>query len=79
VQNIPLVLALPGMVIAKEVMKPENPEGFPVCGKGTILSDTLIERFKNIGVQSIFVEGHPVKMEGEVSIEDQLAALEKRF
>ena len=67
------------MVIAQEVMRPDNPEGFPVCGKGIILSDSLIERLKQIGVQSITVEGHPVKMEGDVSLEVQLAALEKRF
>lgn len=67
------------MVIAKDVMRPDNPEGFPVCGKGTILSDSLIERLKQIGVQSITVEGHPVKMEGEVTTEERLAALEKRF
>jgi hypothetical protein len=79
VQNIPIVLALPGMVIAKDVMRPDNPEGFPVCGKGATLSDLLIERLKKIGIQALFVEGNQVKLEGEVSIEDQLAALEKRF
>lgn len=78
-QNIPILLVSSGMVIAKDVMRPDNPEGFPVCGKGTPLSDSLIERLKQIGVQSITVEGHPVKMEGEVSPEEQLAALEKRF
>ena len=67
------------MVIAKDVMRPDNPDGFPVCGKGTTLSDSLIERLKQIGIQSITVEGHPVKMEGDISTEEQLAALEKRF
>ena len=67
------------MVIAKEVMRPDNPGGFPVCGKGTLLSESLIERLKRIGVQSLTVEGHPVKMEGAVSTEEQVAALEKRF
>jgi hypothetical protein len=79
VQKIPLVLACPGMVIARDVMKPDNPEGFPVCGKGALLSGSLIERFRRIGIQSIIVEGHPVIMEGEISTEEQLAALEKRF
>lgn len=78
-QNIPLLLVSSGMVIAKEVMRPDDPEGFPVCGKGAILSDSLIERLKKIGVQSITVEGHPVRMEGDGSTEEQLAALEKRF
>jgi hypothetical protein len=79
VQNIPILLASAGMVIAKDVMRPDNPEGFPVCGKGASLSESLIERLKQIGVQSIAVEGHPVKMEGDVSPAEQLAALEKRF
>jgi hypothetical protein len=78
-QNIPILLASSGMVIAKDVMRPDNPEGFPVCGKGTTLSDSLIERLKKIGVPSITVEGHPVTMEGDISTEEQLAALEKRF
>jgi hypothetical protein len=78
-QNIPIGLALPGMVIAKDIMRPDNPEGFPVCGKGTTLSDLLIERLKKIGIQALIVEGNLVKMEGEVSTEDQLAAIEKRF
>ncbi len=78
-QNIPILLAVPGMVIAKDVMRPDNPEGFPVCGKGTHLSDSLIERLKKTGIQSITIEGNPPKMEGDVSTEEKLAALEKRF
>jgi hypothetical protein len=79
VQNIPILLAASGMVTAKEVMRPDNPEGFPVCGKGTTLSESLVERLKSMGVQSITVEGHPVEMEGEVSTAEKLAALDKRF
>ncbi len=67
------------MVIAKDVKRPDNPDGFPVCGIGTVLSDPVIERLKQMGVQSITVKGMPVNMEGEASVEGRLAALERRF
>ena len=32
-----------------------------------------------MGVQSVSVEGHPVKVEGDATLEDMLAKLDKRF
>jgi hypothetical protein len=78
-QNIPLTLAKAGMVVAKEIKASEDPAGMTICGKGVKLTDSLINRLEQMGIQSVNVEGHPVKMEGESSVEEMLAALEHRF
>jgi len=78
-QTIPFKLALPGMVLAREIKNPENPEGPPVCGKGVALTESLIERLGQKGVASVTVEGHPVKIEGEQTLDELLAALDRRF
>lgn len=78
-QNIPIKLAKAGMVLAKDVMPPANASGMPICGKETELSDKLIERLEAMGVESVIVEGHPVVIEGEGTLEEMLEKLEKRF
>ena len=78
-QNIPLTLAISGLVLAKDVARSDNPAGPPVCGKGLTLTDSLIERLKDMGIQSITVEGHPIRMDGDNSLEEMLAALDRRF
>jgi len=78
-QNIPLTLAKAGMVVAKELKVSEDPASMTICGKGVKLTDSLINRLEQMGIQSVNVEGHPVKMEGESSVEEMLAALEQRF
>lgn len=78
-QNIPLTLAKAGMVVAKEIKASDDPAGMTICGKGVKLTDSLINRLEQMGIQSVNVEGHPVKMEGESSVEEMLAALEHRF
>lgn len=78
-QNIPLTLAKAGMVVAKELKASDDPAGMTICGKGVKLTDSLIDRLGQMGIQSVTVEGHPVKMEGESSVEEMLAALEHRF
>ena len=78
-QNIPLTLAKAGMVIAKEIKASEDPASMTICGKGITLTDSLLNRFEQMGIQSVNVEGHPVKMEGESTVEEMLAALEHRF
>jgi hypothetical protein len=78
-QKIPLSLARNGMILAKEVVRPEKPEGPPLFGKGMTLSDTHIERLAGLGIQTIVVEGRPVVMEGDESLGDQLNNLEERF
>jgi len=78
-QNIPITLAKAGMVVAKEIKTSDDPASMTICGKGIKLTDSLINRLEQMGIQSVTVEGHPVKMEGESSVEEMLAALDHRF
>lgn len=78
-QNIPLALSKPGMVLARSVVNPNSPDGAPVCGKGISLTESLIERLVRMGVQAVTVEGHPVAVEGERTLEEMLIKLDERF
>jgi len=78
-QNIPITLAAPGMIMAKEIKASDDPASMTVCGKGVKLSESLIDRLRQMGIQSLFVEGHPIALEGETTLEEMLAALDKRF
>lgn len=61
-QKIPLNQARPGMVLEKPVLR-DN--GLVLVAQGTEISDTLLFRLENMGVESVIVEGHPVEVEGE--------------
>lgn len=78
-QKIPLMLAKAGMILARDIFRGGSPVGFPICGKGTELTDALITRFENMDVQTVYVEGHPVWEEGERSFDDLLHELDGRF
>ena len=78
-QNIPLSLAAAGMIVAKEIKSSDDPASLTVCGKGVKLSESLIDRLKHLGIQAITVEGHPVTVEGESTLEEMLTALDRRF
>lgn len=78
-QKIPLALAEADMVLARDIFREENASGPPICGKGITLTESLIERLKRMGVQTIAVEGHPVRMNGDKSPEEILLALDRRF
>jgi len=78
-QKIPLALAYEGLILAQDIKNEDNPDGPPLCGKGVTLTGSLISRLNRMGVQSIAVEGHPIKMEGERTLEEELAVLDKRF
>ncbi len=78
-QLIPIALAQPEMVLAREVVRPDNPSGPPICGRGMALSAPLIARLRQMGIKSLIVDGHPVMVEGEESLEIMLDALEHRF
>jgi len=78
-QNIPISLAAPGMVVAMEIRNSEDSGSMTICGKGVKLSESLIERLRRMGIQSVTVEGHPVTVDGETSLEEMLDALDKRF
>lgn len=75
-QKIVCQQAAEGMVLAREVI---TPEGRTLCGQGTELSAAIIARFLKMEIPYISVEGHPVKVEGEKSLKEQLRDVESRF
>jgi hypothetical protein len=76
-QKIPLTLASPGMKLAKPVT---NKRGMPLCGAGTELTEALLARLSDVGIQQIVVEGHPVDMgEDEATLDQQIDELHARF
>lgn len=78
-QKIPISLAAPEMVLGRDVFRNDSPAGIPICGRGTELTASLLSRLQQMGVQSIYVEGHPVWQEGDVGLEQRLEELDKRF
>jgi hypothetical protein len=78
-QRIPIALAKPGMKLAKEVVRPENPSGPAICGKGMELTESLLDRLRNMGIRSVTVQGHPVWLEGDRTLEEMLEDLDRRF
>jgi hypothetical protein len=78
-QSIPISLALAGMVLARDIRSSDDPDSPPVCGKGVTLTESLIKRLDNMGIKAIAVEGHPIKMDGDKTTEEVLAALDRRF
>ena len=75
-QRILLAQAEPGMILAKEIL---NPEGLVLCGAGTPLSEALIERLAGMEVVDVTVEGHPVNVEGEKTLPEELQEIDLRF
>jgi hypothetical protein len=78
-QKIPINFAQKGMVLAKEVFQPGSASTMPMCGKGVILTEVLIERIIRLDIQTVCVEGHPVALPGDLSLEEQLINLDRRF
>ncbi|HEX9078609.1 MAG TPA: hypothetical protein VF795_03400 [Desulfuromonadaceae bacterium] len=78
-QKIPLQRAAAGMVLARDVFRNDSPVGMPICGRHTVLSDTLIARLESLNVTTIYVQGHPVWEDGDRSFEERLAELDRRF
>lgn len=62
-QRIALTRAKAGMVLAQAVYRPD---GLMLMGEGIILTDALIERIRQVGVGTVFVEGNPLGAEGTV-------------
>jgi len=78
-QRIPLSLARPGMVLARDVRKDEDDVSPPICGRGIPLSEALIARLEKMGIQAVTVEGKPVIMEGDKTPDEMIALLDRRF
>ena len=75
-QRILLAQTEPGMILAKEIL---NPDGMVLCGAGTALSESLIERLTSMDVVDVTVEGHPVNVEGEKTLREELEEVDLRF
>lgn len=75
-QRILLAQAGEGMILAKEIL---NPEGMVLCGAGTALSPALIGRLASMDVVDVTVEGHPVNIEGEKTLQEELQEIDLRF
>lgn len=75
-QEILTAQAEEGMILGRDVI---TPEGMVLCGKGTALSPNLIERLKKMEVSHVLVEGRPVEVEGERSLAEELAEVDRRF
>ncbi|HOJ12966.1 MAG TPA: hypothetical protein PLS81_01375 [Deltaproteobacteria bacterium] len=75
-QKVPIELVKPGMVLAKTVC---NESGMALCGEGTELTDTIIERLKRMNISHVVLKGHPVDMGESKTTEEKLADLEARF
>lgn len=75
-QQILTLQAKEGMALAKDVM---TPEGRVLCGKGTVLTATLIERFHKMDIVQLTVEGHPLSSPDDKTLQEELQEIEERF
>ena len=75
-QQILSIQAKEGMLLAKDVMTPEDRV---LCGKGTKLTANLINRLIKMEIMHVTVEGHPINIPGEKSLKEELVAIEERF
>lgn len=76
VQQILTLQAKDGMILAKDVL---TSDGRVLCGKTTILTSSLIARFEKMDIAQITVEGHPLHIPGEKSLQEELREIEERF
>lgn len=75
-QRLPLSYIRPGMRTYEEVI---DANGRVLCGKGVELTEEHIKKFEEFGVSFITVEGHPVKLFWEKTLEEELKEMEERF
>jgi hypothetical protein len=76
VQQILSMQAKEGMILAKPVAQQD---GRILCGAGTPLTANLIDRLLKMEISNIMVEGHPVKVEGEKTLKEELLEMDERF
>lgn len=67
------------MVLAEDVNAHGRNDGPSLCGKGCTLTESILERLKQMGVQTLVVEGHPLGFAGANSLEESLSILDRRF
>ncbi len=62
-QRIALTKATPGMVLAQAVCRSDGPV---LVGEGLTLTDSVIERIRQAGIGTVWVEGNPLGAKGAV-------------
>ena len=67
------------MFLGRDVFRGDVPTGLPLCGKGAELTDSLLSRFKDMGVTSLYVEGNPAWNGGGKSSRELVQELDHRF
>jgi hypothetical protein len=75
-QKVPIEVVKPGMVLAKTVT---SDAGMVLCGEGTELTDSIIERLKQKNVSHLTLKGHPVDLGDSKSTEQKVNELKERF
>jgi len=75
-QRLPLYYIKPGMRTYEEVI---DANGRVLCGKGVEITEEHLKKFEEFGVTFVTVEGNPVKLPWEKSLEEELKELEERF
>jgi len=66
-----------GMILAEDIFMPNKK--MILCKKGTVLTNSMIERLKNVGVESILIEQKLSKEEREEMFQEKMIAIEKAF
>lgn len=75
-QRLPLSYIKPGMKTFEEVI---DSQGRVLCGKGVEITEDMLKKFQELGVNYITVEGAVVKLPWEKTLEEELMDLENRF
>ncbi len=71
--KIPVAKLEAGMKLAKPVV---GKNGMVMLGEGTELSETWVERIRDMDIASVFIDGPPIQA---IPREEALANLETRF
>ena len=75
--SIPLKEAKPGMVLAEDLYMKDGK--IILCKKGTVLTDKLIDRFENLGVECILINQDMSEEERKAALEEKLKLIEQAF
>ncbi len=76
-QKVPLPMAQPGMVLEKPVTRAN---GMTLIGAGTELTESLIQRLENMGIESVIVRGSPLAAtDGKGPYDEKIERLDYLF
>ncbi len=75
--TIPLQKAKPGMVLAEDIYTTNGK--MILCKKGTELTEDIIYRMENMGIESIVIEEHMDEEKRKKLLQEKLELIEKAF